>query len=212
MCGRFALHSLIEDLQQHFGLFDEVTFKPSYNVAPSLNLPVVRLGEEHRHMALCRWGLIPGWSNSLPKTRPINARAETVAAKPFFRNAFQRHRCLVPANGFYEWKRTPRGKEPFYFRLKDAALFSFAGLWDRWEGGGDPIDTFAIITTAANDAMRPVHDRMPVILDSDQYNRWLGSGGTDLLVPYAGEMTRHAISRRVNSPANDDERLIEPVT
>lgn len=208
MCGRYALHSLIQDLQQHFGLFDSVDFKPRYNISPSLFLPVVRPQDGGVELALCQWGFIPGWLKSMPKNKSINARAESLADKPFFRSAFRLRRCLVPANGFYEWKRTGTQKQPYYIRLSDAELFSFAGIWDRWEGGGEPVETFAIITTDANEAMKPIHDRMPVILDPAQYERWLRSGGSDLLVPFAGPMQAFPVSRRVNSPANDGAELI----
>ena len=211
MCGRYALHSLIGDLREHFGLFGELDFPPRYNIVPSLNLPVVRHGDGGRELALCQWGLIPAWSKTMPKNRPINARAETVAEKPFFRTAFRRRRCLVPANGFYEWQRNGTRKQPWYVRLKGAELFAFAGIWDSWDNSGQTLDTFAIITTGACETMRAIHDRMPVILDADQYGPWLEIGNPDLLAPYAGELAAYPVSTRVNSPANDSRGLIEPV-
>lgn len=211
MCGRYALHSLIGDLRRHFGLFDELDFRPRYNIAPSLSVPIVRQGNAGKELTLCRWGFIPAWSKTLPRNQPINARAETVADKPFFRGAFRRRRCLVPANGFYEWKRAGKEKQPYYFRLKGADLLAFAGVWDRWQGGEQPVDTFAIITTGANDIMLPIHDRMPVILAPGQYNRWIDAGDAGVLVPYAGEMDCYPISRSVNSPAHEGRELIEPL-
>ena len=211
MCGRYALHSLIGDLREHFGLFGELDFQPRYNIVPSLHLPVVRQGESGRELALCQWGLIPAWSKSMPKNRPINARAETVAEKPFFRGAFRRRRCLVPANGFYEWQRSGARKRPWYVRPRDAGLFAFAGIWDRWDDSGQTLDTFAIITTSASEAMRPIHDRMPVIVDADEYRPWLETGSPELLAPYAGELAACPVSARVNSPANEGRELIEPI-
>jgi putative SOS response-associated peptidase YedK len=209
MCGRYALHTLLGELQEHFGLFDEFEFKPRYNIAPSYHLPIVREDDTGRHLALAQWGFVPAWSKETPKVKPINARADTVAEKPFFRTAFKKHRCLIPANGFYEWKRDGKQKQPYYFRLKDSELLAFAGIWDRWTGEEGPLDTFAIITTDANDTMRPVHDRMPVILGPEDYGGWLKTGDKKLLVPYPKEMTCYPISRRVNSPANDNEEIIE---
>lgn len=211
MCGRYALHTLIGDLREHFGLFSDLDLPPRYNISPSYHVPIVRQGEKDRELALCNWGLIPSWSKSLPKTRPINARAETIAEKPYFRSPFKRRRCVVPANGFYEWKRTGKEKQPFYIKPADADLLGFAGVWDRWEQAGETMDTFAIITTSANDTMKPIHDRMPVILDPEQYELWFEVGGTDMLRPYAGKLVTYPISRRVNSPANDSRELLDPV-
>ena len=209
MCGRYALHSLIDDLQRHFGFPGGADFKPRYNIAPSYHLPVVRKGDGGRELALCQWGFVPHWMKSEPKTRPINARAETVAEKPFFRSAFRHHRCLVPANGYYEWKKEGRGKQPWFIHPKDQALFAFAGLWDRWTGADGVLDTFTIITTSANPSTASIHDRMPVILPPGQYDTWLEAGGKDLLRPYAGEMEAWPVSREVNTPANDHPHLLD---
>ena len=211
MCGRFALHTLVGDLQQHFGLFGNLEFRPRYNVAPSTTSPIVRQGDAGPEMALCKWGLIPSWAKTLPANKPINARSETIAEKPYFHSAFKRRRCLVPANGYYEWKQDGPAKQPYYIRLAGAELFAFAGIWDRWEAGPKPLDTFAIITTAANDTTAPVHDRMPVILDPGQYGAWLKDGGTRMLMPFGGAMRAHLVSTRVNSPKNDGIELIEPL-
>lgn len=210
MCGRFVLHHHIEDLLNHYGLVSHLDFRPTYNAAPSQMLPVVRNGEADRELVLCKWGLIPSWAKTVPANKPINARSETVAEKPYFRAAFKRRRCLVPVSGFYEWKRTGGPKVPHYFRLQEPGSFTFAGIWDRWAAGAEPVDTFAIITAAANDIMEPVHDRMPVILDPNQYDSWLEHGGTDLLQPYAGAMTCYPVSTRVNSTRNNGPELIEP--
>jgi putative SOS response-associated peptidase YedK len=210
MCGRYALHSLIEDIQKHFSLFDDIRFRPGFNMAPSLNLPVVREQQGRRELALCRWGLVPHWMRADKGHHPINARAETITEKPFFRDAFRRRRCLVPINGFYEWRRGAKRKQPYYFKLPGTELFALAGIWDRRNTPGGPEDTFAIITTGANDIMRPVHDRMPVVLEKSDYNRWIESGDPDLLQPFPGDMECFPVSTEVNSPAHDGPSLIEP--
>lgn len=211
MCGRYALHSLVDDLRRHFGLFDELEFQPRFNVTPSLYVPVVRQQDDQRQLALCQWGLVPGWSKAMPKTRPINARAETVAEKLFFRSAFRRRRCLVPANGYYEWQKTATRKQPWYIHPAGADLFALAGVWDRWEGPAAVLDSFAIITTYANEATRTIHDRMPVILDPGDYGNWLEKGSKELLVPYSEKIEAVPVSTRVNSPKNDGRELIAPV-
>lgn len=211
MCGRYALHSLVADIQRHFGLFDSLDFQPRYNVAPSLLLPVVRMNDHRRELAQCRWGFVPHWMKEIPRTRPINARAETAAVKPYFRTAMGRRRCLVPANGFYEWSHGALPKQPWYFRVRDAELTAFAGLWDRWEHQGEREETFTILTTAANDTLKPVHDRMPVILDPEQYEAWLENGDPALLRPYAGAMTGYPVGKAVNAPAHDGPELLQPL-
>jgi putative SOS response-associated peptidase YedK len=173
-----------------------------------------------RELALLRWGLIPSWSKD-PSigNRLINARAETAREKPSFRNAFRRHRCLIPANGFYEWQRQERGKQPYFVRMRDERLFAFAGLWDRWEGPDEcVIETCAILTTSANAVLAPIHDRMPVILPPTEYARWLDPALPDtdslapLLAPFPPEkMLAFPVSPRVNSPAIDDERCTAPL-
>ena len=211
MCGRYALHSLITDLQKHFGLFDPIEFTPRFNAAPSLSLPIVRSHGERHELALCQWGFVPHWMKSRPKTRPINARSESVAEKPFFRTALRRRRCLVAANGFYEWNQSGSPKQPWYFRLADVEIMAFAGLWDSWLHDGKTMETFAILTTSANDVLRQVHDRMPVILDPSQYRGGLDAGEQNLLRPYAGRMTGHPVGRAVNSTANEGPDLLAPV-
>lgn len=210
MCGRYAVHSLISDLQSHFGLFDPVSFSPRFNAAPSMSLPIVRTQDDRRELALCQWGFVPHWMKSRPKTRPINARSETAAEKPFFRTSVRRRRCLIPANGFYEWKQSGSPKQPWYFRLADAEIMAFAGLWDSWIHDGKTLDTFAILTTAANATLQPVHDRMPVILDPPAYDNWLNAGDLALLRPYTGRMTGHAVGREINSTGNEGPDLLKP--
>jgi putative SOS response-associated peptidase YedK len=169
---------------------------------------------------LARWGLVPPWASDLSiGYRLLNARAETVADKPAFRAAFRARRCLIPATGFYEWQKLGKLKQPYHIRLKGREPFAFAGLWERWqEPGGDPIDSCAIITTEANEPMRPLHARIPVILDPDSYDDWLDPRSRDiealraLLVPYPDEgMTATPVSAFVNNARNEGPQCLEPV-
>jgi putative SOS response-associated peptidase YedK len=209
-------------LSKFFHLGEIPSLKPRFNVAPSQPVAAVRTSSPGgaRELAFLRWGLIPSWAKD-PSigSRMINARAETVHEKPAFRNAFRRKRCLVPANGFYEWQRQERRKQPFYVRMRDERIFAFAGLWDRWEGeDGSVAETCAILTTAANAALVPVHDRMPVILEPGAYDRWLDLSSGDpaslapLLVPFPPEeMVAFPVGLRVNDPSVDDEGCIVPL-
>jgi putative SOS response-associated peptidase YedK len=222
MCGRFTLFESDKVLSGEFGLSGIPRLSPRYNIAPSQSVATVRAAPAGtgRELALLRWGLIPSWSkdpsigNGL-----INARAETAREKPSFRNAFRRHRCLIPATGFYEWQRLERGKQPYFVRMRDERLFAFAGLWDRWESADKSvIETCTILTTAANAVLAPIHDRMPVILPPAEYERWLDPAlqNTDslgsLLVPFPPEeMMAIPVSPRVNAPSVDDEKCISPL-
>jgi putative SOS response-associated peptidase YedK len=219
MCGRFTLHAPADVLQEHFGV-DEVPVMPaSYNIAPSQDIAAVRTVEGRRHMALLRWGLVPSWAKEVKSGYSmINARAETVADKPAYRTAFRLRRCLIPADGFYEWRQTGDGKQPYHIRMKDRGVFAFAGIWERRERDGGVIESCSIIVTAANDAIRPVHDRMPVIVAPRDYAAWLDPGLRDpgMVKPYlrawpADEMEAFAVSTRVNRPANNDARCIESI-
>jgi len=225
MCGRFTarltwqqLHDLYEittpDLRQ-----DELDLKPRYNVAPTDVVPVCRLNRSgQREIAMLKWGLIPYWADD-PKIgyRTINARAETVATAPAFREAFRRRRCLIPASGFYEWKKLDNGdKQPYLIQMRDGSPFSFAGLWERWARGAEPIETFTIITGEPNSLAAELHDRMPVILDPADYDAWLTARDTAIsqamLQPFPAQlMTAFPVSKRVNSPKNDDPDLIAPI-
>lgn len=211
MCGRFSIISNSRSIEDHFKLVRSGEFIHSYNVSPSRNIPVVHLENGERCLANMHWGLIPHWAKDT-KIKPINAKAETIESKPFFRSAFKKNRCLIPANGFYEWKRINKNKQPWYFRLKDSELMAFAGIWDHWEHNGEHIDSCTIITTDANDVMKPVHNRMPVILDPDDYNTWLLEGNKNLLLPYSGKMEAWPVSTVVNNPSHNGKDLIEPVT
>lgn len=223
MCGRFTLTTPIETLVETFQLSSvPEELAPRYNIAPTQPVAAVLVDEEKaQHLALLRWGLIPGWAKD-PSigNRMINARAETVAEKPAFRVAFQRRRCLVLADGFYEWQRSERGKRPMYIRLADGRPFAFAGLWEHWKGAdGPPLDSCTILTTEANELMRPIHNRMPVILPPEAYDLWLdptvraADSLLPLLRPHPAETMRaFAVSTLVNNPANDDPRCIVPLT
>ena len=220
MCGRYTLstdaQALVDIFEIERLLFDPSEFRPRYNIAPSQTVPIVRMTESGRELLLARWGLVPHWSRE-PKTKysTINARAETVAEKPTYRDAFKHKRCLIPATGFYEWKRKGDAKVPYHIRVQGTEVFALAGLWDRWDREGEGFDSCSIIVTAANPAMQRIHDRMPVILNSVQYNSWLNPAHFNraqlesLLVPFTGELETYPVSRKVNSPGNDEPSLIE---
>jgi putative SOS response-associated peptidase YedK len=222
MCGRFTLFEPDKVLAREFGVSDFPPRSPRYNIAPSQPVAAVRAtpAGSGREIVLLRWGLIPSWSKDPAiGNRLINARAETAREKPSFRNAFRRHRCLIPASGFYEWQRQERGKQPYFVRMRDERPFAFAGLWDRWESPDESvIETCTILTTAANAVLAPIHDRMPVILPPTEYARWLDPAllNTDslapLLVPFPPEeMLAFPIGMRVNAPSVDDEGCIVPL-
>jgi len=222
MCGRFTLFEPDRVLAREFGVSDFPPGSPRYNIAPSQPVAAVRAAPAGigREFALLRWGLIPSWSKDPAiGNRLINARAETAREKPSFRNAFRRHRCLIPTSGFYEWQRQERGKQPYFIRRRDERLFAFAGLWDRWENPDEGIiETCTILTTAANAVLAPIHDRMPVIVPPREYDRWLDPSLKDpdslapLLVPFPPEeMLAFPVSPRVNAPSTDDEGCIAPL-
>ena len=222
MCGRFTLTDPDQALAVQFNLPLIPDLAPRYNIAPTQPVAAVRVGSEGggREGALLRWGLIPFWARD-PSigARLINARSETVAEKPAFRAAFRRRRCLVVADGFYEWQKVDGGKQPFFIRLRQGRPFAFAGLWELWQGEEGPaIESCTLLTTQPNDLIRPLHDRMPVILSPHDYDLWLDPKvqQPDRLEPLlraypSTEMEAWAVSRRVNSPAHDDPRCIEPL-
>ncbi|MDQ3564717.1 MAG: SOS response-associated peptidase [Pseudomonadota bacterium] len=215
MCGRFVRYSSPEIFAELFGARGMLNLARSYNVAPSQPVLVARNGEGGgRELALHHWGLIPSWSKE-PKTpySTINARAETVDTKPAFRHAIRHRRCLIGSDGYYEWKKLER--TPYFIRLKDAAPFAFAGLWEPWERGDERIDSCSIIVTDAAEALRDIHDRMPVILSPEHYDTWMDPELADpvqlkpLLAPYPSErMEAYPVSTRVNSPKNNHADLI----
>lgn len=221
MCGRFTLTDPDADLAVQFNLPEIPDMQPRYNIAPTQPVAAVRMSAEGsgREMVLLHWGLIPFWAKD-PKigARMINARSETAAEKPAFRAAFRRRRCLVVADGFFEWQKQNGTKQPFYIRMQNAQPFAFAGLWEFWRGEDDrAIESCSLLTTQPNELVRVLHNRMPVIVQPQDYGLWLDPEMQDverlqpLLQPYSPEeMEAYAVSRYVNSPDNDDPRCIEP--
>lgn len=216
MCGRYALYGPVSRLGSHFGVeFDEIGFEPRYNIAPLQFAPVIRDQAGGRDVALLRWGLLPSWaSDTTLAGRLINARAETAAGKPSFRSAFKSRRCLVPVDGFYEWRNSPAGKQPWLFQLASGEPMALAGLWEHREAEGEALTTFTILTTSANALLASVHERMPVILPPETWSLWLNAARTPsqlspLLVPYnAAGMTARPVSRRLGNARNEGEDLI----
>lgn len=211
MCGRYTLASPGNVVAELFGLGEVPALRPRYNIAPTQQVAVVRAAGVRVELGMLRWGLVPSWAKDLTiGQKLINARAETVAEKPSFRAALRARRCLVVADGFYEWQPAGGRKQPWYFQFRDGRVFAFAGLWERWAPPGiDPIESCTIVTTEANEVVAPVHGRMPVILTVENGRRWLAGGPIEglqaLLAPFPPDKMRaHPVSLRVNSPANDD--------
>jgi len=220
MCGRYTLRTPVETLAEEFGISDPLPEIPTrYNIAPTQEVAAVLEEDEERKLEMLRWGLIPSWADDpAVGNRMINARSETAAEKPSFRTAFRKRRCLILADGFYEWQKTNGGKQPYYIRMKNGSPFAFAGLWESWDKYGGEIRSCTILTTDANEMVREVHHRMPVILPPETYDLWLDQDMRetepllDLLRPYPDDgMEAYPVSRFVNSPSNDDERCIESV-
>lgn len=173
MCGRFTLHHVGREVARRFEIPEDLAWEPRYNIAPTQKILVVRPGDREREGAFLRWGLIPSWARGVEGPPLINARTETVASKPTFRESLRRRRCLIPADGFFEWKADSGRKQPVYFTQPGGHLFAFAGIWDRWEGPAGAIESVAILTTEANQTTRPFHERMPVILPREAESQWL---------------------------------------
>ena len=221
MCGRFTLHSQLNLLLQQFALDAGPPWAPRYNIAPTQSSLVIRetVGV-HRELVPMRWGLVPSWAKE-PSIgqRMINARAETVAEKPSFRVAFQRRRCIVPADGYYEWARTDSGKQAYYIRSRDDEHLAMAGLWESWHvDQADAMETFTVITTEANDATTGIHDRMPVLLSRENYDLWLDPAFhaiqplQELLRPAPSDLLRYyRVSALVNNPRHEDPECIRPL-
>jgi putative SOS response-associated peptidase YedK len=227
MCGRYVVTTPGEVLAQIFGAEpppEEVlaAMVPRYNVSPTQQVPIVRgTAPGSRELALVTWGLVPHWAKDPAiGNKLINARADTAAEKPSFRDSLRRRRCLLPADGFYEWKKLGKGKEPWLFRMRDGRPFALAGLWSTWKNPETHtnLETCTILTTTPNELVSTVHDRMPVILSAEHQERWLDTGAegtpfTELFLPFsADQMEAFPVSRRVNSPANEGPENIEPVS
>ncbi len=217
MCGRYELHTNPAAIALAFGLAHPPELHARYNIAPTTDVPIVRVGPDgERELVHIRWGLVPRWAKD-PSigNRMINARGETIAEKQSFRMPYRRHRCLLPADGFYEWAATGgQRKQPLHIGMKDGSLFALGGLYERWlSPEGEVVDTCTIVTTPANELLRPVHDRMPMIVAPRDYERWLDPANAeagDLIAPFpSSEMAYYPISPRVNSVKHDDAKLIE---
>lgn len=214
MCGRFTLKTPERIKFEALNTYDPDDLVPRYNIAPSQNVLTILERNSEREATFLRWGLIPFWSKE-PKGF-INARAETIEQKAAFNESFQRRRCLIPADGFYEWERNGKISQPYYFQMKDQAPFAFAGIWDRWKSEESWITSCAIVTTRANELLAPIHHRMPVIISPESYDLWLADDSRipfkELLLPFpASEMISHTVSHDVNDVKVDDPHLVEAV-
>jgi putative SOS response-associated peptidase YedK len=227
MCGRYTAHWPLQAFSQEFETPTPL-FGPNYNIAPQSDVPIVRLHNGERETAIVRWGLVPGWAKSPEafQANLFNARSETLAEKPIFKNAVKARRCLIPTSGFYEWQRLGSGsstsKQPYLIQHTESNPFAFAGLWERWEGGlefeGRVLETCTILTTEANTLIKPIHERLPVILQRKDYDEWLDPANRTvesvehLLKPLPGKFLRlYPVSRRVGHVSNNDEKLLNPV-
>jgi putative SOS response-associated peptidase YedK len=220
MCGRYMLTTPVEALRQLFLFEERPNLMPRYNIAPTQDVPIVRLTRDRdaRELIMARWGLVPFWADDLKiGNRLINARRESVRTMRPFREAFGRRRCLVPADGFFEWRKEGKTRQPLLIRRKDRAPFAFAGLWERWKdpADGTVVRSCTIITCPANELVAPVHDRMPVVLAPEDHARWLDLAGAEpqhLLAPCpAAWLESFPVNPRVNNPNYDDAECIQPL-
>ena len=213
MCGRTSLYAELGVLEDRFDATADFEYEPRYNIVPRQDLAVIR-NTTTETISQQNWGLLAPWADD-PEDgpRPINARAETIAEKPMFKDAFAERRCLVLADGFYEWKGNRGSKQPYRIVREDQEPFAFAGLWNRWESNGDTLETVTILTTEPNEVVEPIHDRMPVMLDGEDERMWLAAGDVEelqgVLGPYPSEELRtYPVSKRVNDPANDSPEVV----
>jgi putative SOS response-associated peptidase YedK len=212
MCGRYVLYE-IDEIYEHFATEGFGELKPNYNAAPTHEMPVF----SNAGLSIMRWGLIPVWAKDEKMSYKLfNTRSESVFEKPMWKGIVKRNRCLIPANGFYEWKKTDDGKIPQYIHLPDEKLFSFAGIWETWRHDGKEWHTYSIMTTTPNKEMEPIHDRMPVIIDKSDYDMWLNADTEDdinaLLQPLTdGSLEMHEVSKDVNVVKNNSKELIGPL-
>lgn len=221
MCGRFVITSPPEALRRMFGYSEQPNFPPRFNIAPTQPIPVVIIENGNRHFRLMRWGLLPAWVKD-PRQFAllINARSETVKEKPAFKNAIKRRRCLIPADGYYEWQASEQRKRPCFIHRRDGAPIGLAGLAETWTGpNGEELDTVAIVTAPASADLAVLHHRVPVTIAPDDFERWLDCGAHDVDAVMSllrgsdeGEFVWHEVSTRVNRVANDDAQLILPIT
>lgn len=224
MCGRYRLSKRKQLVEEHFQAVSEDVqdWNPRYNIAPTQPVPAIRQNpkEPHRDLSLLRWGLVPAWAkNASEAAKRINARSETAQTQPVFRDALKFRRCLIPADGFYEWQKKGTNKQPYCFEVNRGELFAFAGIWERWKNpSGEWIKTCSILTTAPNAVTSVIHDRMPAILNPDDYDLWLDPGMRDtkvvseLLKPFDARLMRcYPVSTRINNAANDDENCSRAV-
>ncbi|MBL9123132.1 MAG: SOS response-associated peptidase [Planctomycetaceae bacterium] len=220
MCGRFTLRTAPREVAELFAIDELPLFAPRYNIAPSQQVLAVGLRDDgRREFRQFAWGFIPSWSKD-PQSghRPINIRSETVLEKPMFRSAFRKRRCLIPADGFFEWQAVGRAKQPYYFQRPDGGPFAFAGVWETWRGGAEPLESCALFTTSANATVAPLHDRMPVILAPADFASWLDPTNEDpaSLVPLLrplppDQLVARPVSTTVNSPRHDSPECIIPL-
>lgn len=219
MCGRYVLRASALDLQRQFNLDEVPQLHARYNIAPLQAAPIIHSAQP-RHLVVAQWGLLPKWAKDAKLAHQlINARAETLDEKNAFKDLLDAHRCLVPADGFYEWRHEGKQRLPHFIHRRDGVLLAMAGLWSRWRSpDGLDVDTFTIITTAANDDVRTLHERMPVFLDEAQRGVWMSDTHDHaalrqvLVAPQAGQLVLDAVGTHVNSVAVDDERCLEPPT
>ncbi len=223
MCARITITTTGTEIADLFGLsYDRSNprplSRPRYNVAPTTIIPVIRAVNGVRELTDLRWGLIPFWNADPKHTGFVNARAETAPVKPAFRDPFRWRRCLVPADGFFEWKTSGKKKRPYFFRKAGGGMFVYAGVWDRWKGPNGLVETVTVLTVSANDLVKPLHDRMPAIISEGQFSAWLDPNESrpsrllPLLQPYPVErMEKWAVSERVNSTTSDDADLLTSV-
>lgn len=218
MCGRYTLRTPVDSLAERFKIQEyPSSLTPNYNTAPTQEVAAVVEEDDQRKLEMFHWGLIPSWAKDPAiGNKMINARAETVSEKPSFRSAFKKRRCLILADGFYEWQKTDNGKQPYHIKMQDDSPFAFAGLWEIWKDE-EEIRSCTIITTEANNLMNEIHHRMPVILPPENYEMWLDpdfdekEALTSLLKPYpANVMEAYPVSRRVNKPSNNEPSVVEP--
>jgi len=219
MCGRFAVTVSASIIASHFNVAESIEFFPTYNITPSQQIPVIAFKDGHRILSFMRWGLIPQWAKDEKiGYRMFNARSETVFGKAAFCAAVKSRRCLIPASGFFEWKKTGKHNQPFYVTVRHRELFSFAGLWESWRKSADEtITSCSILTTRANDLVARIHDRMPVIIAPEEYDKWIMAGaGADelkqLLQPFSARaMEAYPVSQAVNNPRHTGVDCIAPL-